>query len=219
MKILIADDHNLFLKGLEFVLQSNFQQATIKTASDYTGLFALLKTETDASLIITDLAMPGSNSLSGIEEIRRLAADTPVIILSAVFDKKVIQKTLDLGVAGYIPKASPNNEIIEAINTVLAGGIYVPSELLKKNEEIFQSLIEIDNDDNAIDKNNFAPRQKDILQLIVSGLSNKQIAYELNLSEGTVKFYITAILKKLNVYNRTAAGLKALELGIITKQK
>lgn len=219
MKILIADDHNLFLKGLEFVLQTNFPHASITNVCDYNGLFAELEKAKDFSLIITDLAMPGASSLSGIEKIQALSSDTPVIILSAVFDKKIIQKTFDLGVAGYIPKASSNNEIIKAINTVLAGGIYVPTELLQKNEDIFQPLISVAENDEQIDKNAFSSRQIDILELIVSGLSNKQIAYELNLSEGTVKFYITAILKKLNVYNRTAAGLKALDMGIITKKK
>ena len=217
MKILIADDHNLFLQGLELVLKSHFPESTTTACSSYTEIMSTLANNKDFDLIITDLAMPGADSLSGIENISKAVPNIPVVILSAVFDPKIIQKTLDMGISGYISKTSSAAEIAEAINTVLAGGIYIPKDMLSNNEKIFQPLIEKNSE--TFDNNLLTARQMDVLKLIALGLSNKQIAYELHLSEATIKFYITAILKKLNVYNRTAAGLKAVEMGIIQKKK
>ncbi len=216
MKILIADDHELFLKGLEFMLQSNFPKAKICTATDYKKLFSILQKEKNFSLIITDLAMPGANSIEGIKKIHNLNSQTPILILSAVFDKGLVKNTIDSGVSGYILKASSNTEILNAINVVLTGEKYIPSELANKESENMQMLI--DSNEN-IRKEDFSPQQLKILTKIVAGLSNKQIAYELNLSEGTVKCYITTIMKKLNVLNRTSAGLKALKAGIVSENK
>jgi len=216
MKILIADDHELFLKGLEFMLQSRFPDASILTASNYMESFEILKNVRDFDLIITDLAMPGANSLQGIEKIHQLAENSPIIILSAVFDKNIIKQTIDIGVGGYVLKASSNQEISYAINIVMAGGVYIPQELIDAENELMKPLLEAE---TIEEKPNLTARQKEVLQKIAEGKSNKQIAFELDLTEGTVKYYITAILKKLNVLNRTAAGLKAVQFNLINKNK
>ena len=130
MKILIADDHELFLKGLEFILEQNLQNIEITTAQSYTEIFSILETKQNFDLIITDLAMPGANWLTAINKIHSTLPETPIIIISAVFDKELLQQTLDIGVAGYIPKTASNNLIVSAINLVLAGGVYIPHELL-----------------------------------------------------------------------------------------
>ena len=216
MKIIIADDHELFLKGLEFMLQNQFEGAEIITASNYSELFSLLQKTKDADLIITDLAMPGASSIEGIEKIHDLAQNTPIIILSAVFDSDIIGKTIEIGVGGYILKASSNKDIVSAINLVLAGGVYIPNDLIQEEKGLIFPDIEAN---FKSDKPDFTPRQNEILQKIAEGKSNKQIAFELNITEGTVKYYITAILKKLGVYNRTSAGLKAIQLGLVKPKK
>lgn len=104
MKILIADDHELFLKGLEFILNENFQYPEITTAQSYTDIFSILEQKQDFDLIITDLAMPGAAWLPALTKIHTLVPDTPITVISAVFDKAILQQTLDIGVAGYIPK-------------------------------------------------------------------------------------------------------------------
>lgn len=129
MKILIADDHELFLKGLEFILNENFQHPEITTAQSYTVFFPF-GAKAGFDLIITDLAMPGAAWLPALTKIHTLVPDTPITVISAVFDKEILQQTLDIGVAGYIPKTASNNLIVSAINLVLAGGIYIPHELL-----------------------------------------------------------------------------------------
>lgn len=228
MKILIADDHELFLKGLEFILRENLNNVELTTAHSYTDIFSILEDRQDFDLIITDLAMPGANWLSAINKIYQTLPETPIIIISAVFDKEILQQTLDIGVAGYIPKNASNNLIISAINLVLAGGVYIPHELLystkntpvtkeKQKEYIapLKTLEKISSNNHETPHKGLTERQIDIVKCIAEGLSNKQIAYKLSLTEGTVKVHITVILKILNVKNRTSAVIKAAKLGYI----
>lgn len=229
MKILIADDHELFLKGLEFILQENFPKIELTTAQSYSDIFSVLEQQNLFDLIITDLAMPGASWLPAITKIHQLLPETPIIIISAVFDKEILQQTLDIGVAGYIPKTSSNSLIISAINLVLAGGVYIPHELLytAKNTPVSQktqkeymaplkTLEKLTVNSTEGSTKGLTERQIDIVKCIAEGLSNKQIAYKLNLTEGTVKVHITVILKVLNVKNRTSAVIEAAKRGYIS---
>lgn len=229
MKILIADDHELFLKGLEFILQENLKNIQITSANSYTEIFQQLNKNDYFDLVITDLAMPGANWLNAITKIHETLPETPIIIISAVFDKEILKQTLDIGVAGYIPKTASNNLIVSAINLVLAGGVYIPHELLyttkastlsieKQNDEInsLKNLEKISLPPSSSSEKRLTERQIDIVKCIAEGLSNKQIAYKLNLTEGTVKVHITVILKVLNVKNRTSAVIEAAKRGYIT---
>ena len=220
MKILVADDHELFLKGLEIILMDFNPSATLVKAKNYIELLDAVKKEKDFDLILTDLAMPGGIWLDALKEIHEILPETPIIILSAVFEKEIVQKTLDIGAAGYIPKTSSNAVILSAVNLVLSGGVYIPAELLKNSAgDKLEDLKKIEIMPDNIDLNEkikiLSPRQLDVLKLISEGKSNKQIAFELGLTEGTVKLHVTAILKILNVYNRTGAVAQANTLGIL----
>ncbi|MBE6448598.1 MAG: response regulator transcription factor [Alphaproteobacteria bacterium] len=220
MKILIADDHDLFLKGLEMILHDFDSQMEISTARNYTDIFSIIEKDKDYNLILTDLAMPGALWLDAIKKIHETLPETPIIILSAVFDKEIVQKTIEIGAAGYISKASSNSVILSAVNLVLSGGVYIPPELLKdtnKNEfDLLKQVEQLPQTQDVKEKVKIlSPRQIDVLRLISKGKSNKQIAYELGLTEGTVKLHVTAILKLLNVYNRTGAVVEAVKLGLI----
>ena len=220
MKILIADDHELFLQGLEFILSDAFPQAELVKAKDYEEIFSIIKKDQDFNLVLTDLAMPGAYWLEAIKEINSKLPETPIIILSAVFDREIVQKTIDIGAAGYISKTSSNAIILSAVNLVLSGGIYIPPELLQdtpqKEFDLLKQIDKLDEEQNVCEKVKIlSPRQIDVLQEISLGKSNKQIAYDLGLSEGTVKLHVTAILKILNVYNRTGAVAAANNLGIL----
>ncbi|MBE6467280.1 MAG: response regulator transcription factor [Alphaproteobacteria bacterium] len=222
MKILIADDHELFLKGLEIILTDFNPSAELIKAKNYIELLDVVKNESGFDLILTDLAMPGGIWLDALKEIHDKLPETPIIILSAVFEKEIVQKTLDLGAAGYIPKTSSNAVILSAVNLVLSGGVYIPPELLKSStESSLDDLKKIDELNHNADLSEkiriLSPRQLDVLKLIAEGKSNKQIAYELGLTEGTVKLHVTAILKLLNVYNRTGAVAQATTLGLLKK--
>lgn len=223
MKILIADDHELFLKGLEMILTDYNPEVKLVSAKDYNELFSIIEKERDFNLILTDLAMPGSRWLDAVKKIHATLPETPIIILSAVFDREIVQKTIELGAAGYIPKTSSNAVILSAVNLVLSGGVYIPPELLKdtsQNEfDLLKQVEEIPSSQDVKEKVKIlSPRQIDVLKLISQGKSNKQIAYELGLTEGTVKLHVTAILKLLNVYNRTGAVVEATHLGLIKNE-
>lgn len=219
MKVLVADDHELFLKGLELILTNHYKEFELVTATSYSEIFEIIAKENDFALILTDLAMPGAHWRDALQKIHQALPETPIMILSAVFEKEIIKKTIDIGAAGYISKASSNNDIIQAIDIVLSGGAYIPQELLdKENDPNLDLLKGIEGQAKNNEENNISslsPRQHDVLKLIAKGLSNKQIAYELGLTEGTVKLYITALFKLLKVYNRTSAMIKAHEWGIL----
>ncbi len=220
MKILIADDHELFLKGLEMILLDLDPSMSLVTAKNYNEIFSVIDSNTDFDLILTDLAMPGAKWLDAIQRIHQTLPDTPIIILSAVFDREIVQKTIELGAAGYIPKTSSNAVIIGAVTLVLSGGVYIPPELLKNTDQNeFDLLKQVESLSSSQDVTEkvkiLSPRQIDVIRLISQGKSNKQIAYELGLTEGTVKLHVTAILKLLNVYNRTGAVIEATRLGLI----
>jgi len=223
MKILIADDHELFLEGLKLVLKSHFKEAEVTAVKNYTELFATIEKER-FDLIVTDLAMPGANSIDALSKMHTILKDTPIIVISAVFDKEIVQRTIEIGVSGYIPKSSSNDLMLSAIHLVLAGGVYIPKALLDEVSVApemtpdFQDLKEVGQDINSKDKNKkLTPRQIDVVRGIAKGLPNKLIAYELGLTEGTVKVHITVILKTLGVSNRTGAVIEAVKKGYITK--
>lgn len=222
MRILVADDHELFLKGLEFILSDVSKDLQLVFAKSYTDIFKILETDRGFNLVLTDLAMPGANWEEAITRIHSTLPETPIIILSAVFDKEIVEKTIEIGVSGYIPKTSSNAVILSAVNLVMSGGVYIPPELLNRklpdefNE--FRQAVELP-EGKAVEENikSLTPRQIDVLRCISQGMSNKQIAYALGLTDGTVKLHVTAILKILNVYNRTGAVVEASRLGLIKK--
>lgn len=225
MKILIADDHELFLKGLEFFLKMNFPEAELTTAQNYSQIFSKLEKKHNFDLIITDLAMPDANWLDAISRIHALAGEAPIVIISAVFDKGILQKTIEAGVAAYIPKSSSNQLMLSAINLVLAGGVYIPHELLENhvdNQELNQELHkirELSEPKSEETTKKLTPRQIDVIKGIAKGLPNKLIAHELGLTEGTVKVHITVILKTLGVNNRTGAVMEAVKKGYISRDE
>jgi len=223
MKILIADDHELFLQGLKFILQNEYSQAEIVAAHNYTEIFSVLDKCQDFDLIITDLAMPGANWLQSIEKMHKQCSEVPIIVISAVFEPEILRKTYDIGVAGYISKSFPNSVIIGAINLVLAGGMYISPELLQanlrgKDASPIKSLLENLNEtkkNEANVSNPLTPRQTEVLYCLEQGMSNKQIARKLGLSEGTVKIHITLLMRALNVSNRVQAVHEGTRRGLL----
>ena len=220
MKILIADDHELFLKGLEMVLSDFSSEAELVKARNYSEIFAIIEKQKDFNLVLTDLAMPGARWLEALQRIHEQLPDTPVIILSAVFDREIVQKTIELGAAGYIPKTSSNAVILSAVNLVLSGGVYIPAELLQgMSRDEFDMLKQLENvseEQNLAEKVKIlTPRQIEVLRLIAEGKSNKQIAYEMGVSEATVKLHINALLRAVGATNRTQAVIIAQKMGLI----
>ena len=206
LKILIADDHELFLDGLRLVLTDLDEEVSIDTVHNHLELQEKAKGDVSYDLILTDLAMPGMNWHESLRLLKENNPNTPIVILSAVTDSENVLQAIDIGASGFIPKTSTSKIILGALHLILAGGLYLPPELL--------SLSEKEETDNE-NKGPLTPRQLDVLRLMGQSKPNKVIARELNLSEGTVKLHVTAILKALDVTNRTGAVIAGKRLGLI----
>lgn len=205
LKILIADDHELFLDGLRLVLSDLDSEIAVDTASNHHELQQKADGETAYDLILTDLAMPGMPWHESLRRLKENNPDTPIVVLSAVTEPENVLQAVDIGASGFIPKTSSSKIILSALHLILAGGLYLPSELLSLQNKP---------EDSAV-KGILTPRQLDVLRLMGQGKPNKIIARELDLSEGTVKLHVTAILKALNVINRTGAVIAGRNLGLI----
>lgn len=202
MKIIITDDHALFREGISLILQNLDEQLTLIEAKSIDELMLHLQHHHDADCLLMDLYMPGKNAFDAITDITAKYPTIPIIILSASNHQDDMHKVIQLGAMGYINKDSSSKVMINAIQLVLAGEIYMPAKMMQAKEE---------------NTNHLTPRQQAVLDLMAEGLSNKLIADKLCISEPTVKMHISAIFRFLGVTNRTQAVLKANELK--TKQQ
>lgn len=208
MRILIADDHALFRDGLKLQLQANDPSAEILEAADFETTFARLEESDGLDLILIDLAMPDMSWRKALPLLRKRCPKTPMVVVSASDGRDDIVAALNSGAAGYIPKSSAGRVMLRALELVLSGGVYVPPEVLNWMERS-------GGPDDAAAMHSLTPRQFDVLKLLAEGQSNKQIARTLELSEGTVKLHVAAVLKALGADNRTHAVLLAVRSGIL----
>jgi DNA-binding NarL/FixJ family response regulator len=202
-RIIIVDDHPLFRAALRQTL-TGAGDIVVEEAGDLNALLAALEADRDRDLVLLDLNMPGGHGISGLLLLRAQYPDVPVMIISAVEDPKVIRRTFDLGAAGYLPKSVGPGDIRSAIDTVLAGGVFVPEGV---------SLAGDDEQSGFIRRlATLTPQQIRVLMMLSDGLMNKQIAYELSISEATVKAHVSSILQKLDVDSRTQAVIAASKI-------
>jgi DNA-binding NarL/FixJ family response regulator len=202
-RILIADDHPLILGALRHALTGAIDGAEIFEARDLESVTAALEATSDMDLVLLDLSMPGVRGFSGLIYLRAQHAGVPVVIVSANRDPATIRACIDLGAAGYIPKSLDLETMRAAVRAVLEGGRWVPPDVdLAAPADPGSSLI-------LRRLSSLTPQQVRVLMMLSEGLLNKQIAYELSVSEATVKAHVSAILQKLGVESRTQAVIAA----------
>jgi len=210
-KIIIADDHPMFRNALKQSITSDHNTCIIIECESLDSLRAELKTHQDADLLVLDLNMPGAEGFSSLVYVQNKYPQLPVVMISANDKLDVIGTAKSFGALGYISKSASIENIRDAINSVLAGDTCFPSELddFDYNQE-HEGLLEMTKKVSEL-----TPQQYRVLQMIKQGLLNKQIAYDLKISEATVKAHVTAIMRKLGVNNRTQAVMKvvAIDLG------
>lgn len=208
MKVLTVDDHALIREALRSVfadvrpLAEVFDAAGRAQALEQAGLHG------DIALVVLDLALPDGNGVELLVELRSLLPTADIVVLSASSESGMVAKVLRLGAQGFIPKSAPYAVMIAAFELVLAGGIYVPAEILAAVRDTVPSdLLAVFPPDNGSDLGDLTltDRQREVLALLVQGKSNKLICRELQIAEPTVKNHITAILKALRVTSRTEA--------------
>src|SRR5690554_6021382 len=210
-KILIADDHPLFREAISNVIASGFENTEIIETENLDSALEIAKNTDDLDLILLDLNMPGMHGLNGLITLRNEAPSLPVVIVSAEEDKQVVLQAITYGAIGFITKSSPRAEMTGAIQQILNGNVYLPSDIIRTGKES-NSNRRTRNDENPVSAemlNSLTRRQLLVLERMAKGESNKQIAYNLNIAETTVKAHVSAILRKLGVHNRVQAILSA----------
>jgi len=206
-KIIIADDHPLFRQALLGTLKNKLSQTQWLEAQTIAELEQQLLDNNDSDLLLLDLNIPGAHGFSTLIHVRNHFPQIPVVVVSAHEDHRTISKAMSYGAAGYVPKSTPVDDIFTAIMAVLSGDIWVP--------KAFQSFSEnVDAIDIAERVASLTQQQYRILMMFAQGLLNKQIAYDLNVSEATIKAHATAIFRKLDVRNRTQAVIAIAQLDL-----
>lgn len=207
MTIIIADDHPLFRGALRQALLAMHDEPAVVEAGDFEAARSAAARHQNADLMLLDLTMPGVSGLSGLIMLRAEYPSLPVVIVSASDDAATIRRALDLGASGFISKSASIDEIRKGIGAVLDGNIYTPVGYERGTEQD----AEIGDLINRL--RTLTPQQSRVLSMLGEGLLNKQIAYELGVSEATVKAHVSAILLKLNVDSRTQAVIQLGKIG------
>lgn len=198
---LIVDDHPLFRDGLIGILKNLFQDATTIEATTIDSALAAINENDDIELALLDLTMPGVSGFDGFLNIRALAPQLPIAIVSGLEDNRIIQEALSHGAAGFIPKTSSPEELQYAIQNILDGNIHTP--------DCYEPpAIDHEHTNFTAKLMTLTPQQMRVLRMLRQGLLNKQIAYDLNIGETTVKAHVSEILRKLEVYSRTQAVIE-----------
>ncbi|MBQ25126.1 response regulator transcription factor [Alcanivorax sp.] len=210
-QILIADDHPLFREAIARVIDDGFPGSTLLEASGLDGAIDIIDQNDDIDLVLLDLNMPGMQGLGGLVQLRNQFPGVPAVIVSAEEDKKVILQTVTYGAVGFITKSTPRKQMISALEQILSGSIYLPSDIIRsgggsvqaRHQEpgLLPELLE-----------SLTRKQLQVFERMTRGESNKMIAYELSIAESTVKAHVSAILRKLGATNRVQAILSASDI-------
>jgi DNA-binding NarL/FixJ family response regulator len=205
-RLVIADDHPLFRDALRQAVGSVVASARVDEAGSFEELTALLDQDSDVDLVLLDLTMPGISGFSGLIYLRAQFPAIPVVIVSASDDGGTIRQSLDFGASGFIPKRFGVDTLRDAITKVLAGDVWVPADT-DLSSATDPELVRLR--DRLV---TLTPQQVRVLMMLSEGLLNKQIAYELGVSEATIKAHVSAILQKLGVESRTQAVIAAAKI-------
>lgn len=207
MRILIADDHKLFRAGLVLVLKQLGENLEITEAGTGKEAIDIAVGEPSPELILMDLDLPGMNGLEALGAINQAKADIPVVILSAMEDRATIARAMELGARGYIPKSASGDVMINSLKLVISGGVCMPPGFGENSE----------GRKGGANIPNLTRRQLEVLRLMATGNSNKEIAHNLGISENTVRVHISAIITALDATNRTEAAYSAMRIGLIPR--
>ena len=216
MNILIVDDHPLFRHALIQAVRYSLPQAQISETAAVNEFYERLENGPEPDLVLLDLNLPGASGFSALVHVRAQYPSIPIIVVSAHEEASIIQRAIAHGAMGYIPKSAHPSHIGEAIRQVLEGDIWLPPNLPASNMNFDPRAA----DETALAERiqSLTPQQFRVLMMVAEGLLNKQIAYELDVSEATIKAHVTAIFRKLGVQNRTQAVLAINALNIEEKK-
>ena len=207
-RLVIADDHPLFRGAMREAVSGLIARVEIAEAGSFDEVSKQLDRVGETDLILLDLAMPGVRGFSGLMYLRAQYPSVPVVVVSANDDPAVIRRCMDFGASGFIPKTLGIEEMRNAVMRVLKGEVWTPPDV------DLASGVDAEAAGLMARLATLTPQQVRVLMMLSEGLLNKQIAYELDVSEATVKAHVSAILQKLNVESRTQAVIAAAKIEI-----
>jgi len=215
MKILVVDDHVLIRESLRGVLNELRREAAILEATSAQEAMRLAADNTELGLVLLDLGLPDRDGFDLLAEFRERHPTAPIVVLSGHHDRASVVRALDLGALGFIPKTAQRQVLVSALSLVLAGGIYIPPEILERRPLPAEpGAAPPDRKPAKAPRDlGLTDRQVEVLAMLMQGKSNKAIGRALGLAQPTVRNHVTAVLKALNVSNRTEAVIAAVELG------
>ena len=211
MKVILVDDHWVCREALKPLLAQFDKNIECLEAASFGEASKLIDRNPKVQMVILDLLLPDMTALEGLRELREKIPQVPIVIFSMIENRHEILRAVEQGVAGFIPKASSRDEIVKALEQILAGELYLPRLMLKDNgrntaeNRAFTPLDAAPRQAIA----NLTDRQRQVLGYLAQGMTNTKIAAELGLSENTVRIHISAILRTLDLDNRTQAALLA----------
>jgi DNA-binding NarL/FixJ family response regulator len=214
MKILVVDDHPLILEALKQVLRDLDPEIEMLEARDGQQAIDQALMHPDLSLVLLDLTLPRKHGFELLAELRESSPDVPVVVLSASEDRETVMRAINDGAMGFIPKTSRTDVLIAALRLVFTGGVYLPPSAFAAPAGATTQPRGPAPATRSPREVGLTERQAQVLALLVQGKSNKLICRALDLAEGTVKIHVTAILRALNVSNRTEAVVAVSRLGL-----
>jgi len=207
-KYIVADDHPLFRNAICQVLQTLDENSDIVEAQDMASLQIKLADHPDTDLVLLDLHMPGAHGFSALAYVKGQFPDLPVLVVSANEKPEIMQRAVEFGSKGFLPKSSDIEKIQKAIQSALSGNVWLPEQATESTP--------VSEDECKLMEGiaSLTPQQYLVLTMLAEGLLNKQIAYELDVTEATIKAHMTAIFRKLGVRSRTQAVLAISKLNL-----
>jgi DNA-binding NarL/FixJ family response regulator len=208
LRFLIIDDHPLFREALRSALQRVYPDAETVEARLIEDALAILESGKGFDLALLDLSIPDVQGFEGLLTIRTRYPRLPVVVVSGHEDPRIVSETLSYGAAGFIPKSTRKDDLARAIREVMEGEVYVPGSLAEQPADAGRE----DRAELVRRLATLTPQQMRVLGMLRQGLLNKQIAFELQVGETTVKAHVSEILRKLQVYSRTQAVIEVSRL-------
>ncbi|MFV0408633.1 MAG: response regulator [Paracoccus sp. (in: a-proteobacteria)] len=203
MHILIADDHSLLRDTLNLWFQQ--EKIDVTSVGDLNAALAALAADETMNLVLLDYGMPGMNGLEGLSRVLSESGGAHVALMSGIAQRDVVQRALDMGAIGFLPKSLPARTFVNAVRFMAMGEQYLPLDFMTSDEPLVS-------DHPLLQK--LSKRELEVLRLLAAGGSNKEIARELGLQEPTVKLHVTSIYRKLGSRNRAQAAVIANEAGL-----
>lgn len=208
MKLIIADDHDLVRDALTTLVERDNPESTVYGACEFDEVLSLLELHPDVDIVLLDVIMPGMNNMTSVRELCKSNPGLPIVMMSGHINQGDVERGFEMGASGFIPKTMSGKALISVLQLVMSGARYVPDLVL--GDDVPQKTSRTSSVELSV-------REKEVLNQLAKGLSNKLIAKNLNIEETTVKLHLRSLFKKLEVKNRTEAVINAIETGLISE--